>query len=164
MGRVSGEAGLPAAASRNPLKMTTMPIRRVTANAVIAPNTEFNVPLAPRISVPSAIVPFDQTSRRGAPLTTARQALHAAPPKMTMAPPADPRAARTRGSGPNTFEPCTSWSTGRRARNGAVTTTPAAKAQNSPTPSAAPSPARGLARRYTVPRARTGTLMIAPKR
>jgi hypothetical protein len=128
------------------VKITTIPTSKVTENAVMAPKTEFRVPLAPRINVPNAIIPLDQTSRRASPPAEARaracHALHTAPPKITIAPPAEPMAARTRGSDPKTFDPWTSSFVGNGARKGAVTTTPAAKAANNPTPTAAASPQR----------------------
>ena len=73
--------------------MTTIPTSSVTANAVMAPNTEFRVPLAPRIKVPAAISPLDHNSRARPPRRN-RHPLHTAPPKMTAAPPAEPTAAR----------------------------------------------------------------------
>ena len=60
-------AGAPAVATRNPAKITTIPTSSDTANAVIAPNTELSVPLAPRISVPAAMSTLDHSSRPGAP-------------------------------------------------------------------------------------------------
>jgi hypothetical protein len=90
---------------RNPANMTAIPINKVTANAVMAPKTELKVPLPDRMSVPAAMAAFDHNTRRGAPVRTTRQPLQPAPTKMTSAPPADPVAASTRGSGPNTFEP-----------------------------------------------------------
>ena len=111
-----------------PPKMTTMPTSRVTAKAVMAPNTELSVPLAPRTRVPRAMSPLDHTSRVPAGDRRSRHALHAAPAKMTTAPPADPTPASTRGRAAKTREPWTSWSGGRGWVNGAVTTTPAANA------------------------------------
>jgi hypothetical protein len=92
-------------ASRNPQNSTTMPASRVTAKAVMAPKTELRVPLLERINVPAAIRALDDNSRRGAALRHTLQALQAAPPKITTAPPADATAARTRGRTPKTREP-----------------------------------------------------------
>ncbi len=144
----SGAGGRrPPEATRNPAKITEMPTSSVTAKAVMAPNTELRVPLAPKIKVPPAMRTLDHTNRRSPPLRRTRHALQAAPPKMAMAPPADPTPASTRGRGPNTLDPWTNWSAGSGARNGAITTTPAANAHTRATPNAVTVPARRPASR-----------------